>query len=1093
LPGALSLALAALGLAAVCGLGQQVETLISAGLLEPYGAAVDLCNYYYITDSANNRLVRYTPKTGVVTNFAGSPSREAGATDGKGIFARFYSPQGIVVVPARKGLIVADSGNHLLRQVSYAGEVTTVAGSTGGFQDGTGTVARFQAPAGLAADSEGNVYIADLQNHAIRKLALNNVVTTLAANFVRPGAVAIGDDGRLYVADMGHHSIKAIPDLSRTNQTAVLVAGSGSSGMFGYKDSMYATNALFDNPNSLLWVGGNIGLLVGDSGNHVLRRVFTNTVSQTYSVETYAPSVGIGLNNPVGLAGDLAGSLLVVDLGNNNLRRISAVQPAQPPVGNPVIGYVELTNSFMGTRLFAVGSATFTNDVVVGILAEPDTYTFYTFGSTGAAEGVPDPTSASALAPAYAENSPTLPTNLLDLVSADVKSNVTIKAISTHPQRQPSDVVSASFRFQVADPAIYGFNPAAFTMGSATTNADLWYTTDGQDPAPGGSAAKLYQKDQLLDILRGTNDVVFKVRGFRPAYYPSAIVQRTVVGQAFVVTNIEVSALGFVRDFTGAPGATLVLPIELRLAGNGVLGSLQFRVEVQTNGTAPMLAAPLRLVAASPQDFIPLTTTLGEPTDLIHYTTGTGTGLGLAYLPAQQNFRIDESGPIVLLWVTIPPAAKEGQSYTLAVLEPSGTSESSQDAVLLTPTANRTLWISKAPYLVGDSAPAEWYNAGDFGDQLLSNNDVNNAFYASLGVRVPFAFTDAFDAMDAFPLDTADRVGGDGQLRFLDWQITLERSLKLRPGGWRRTRGPGGERLPVAPPAAGKTSLKGPATTTLAGSAGPLWRRQVKVAAGTVENAQAADTVRVPICVSLVEGANLAGLQIWPVISTRVDAVDSEQPSQFEPNTLALMPAPSPSLCPGYSTNNVAYVWDRGRFDPPLVGTNLLGWLSFRVPGLAPDGQEFVVRFANADGAPVEDVQYDFETVPGSVWVNSLASRPPERISDEWKSYFFGSLTAASAQAGADPDNDGLSNLAEYLLNTNPTLPDWRIWVRLEGSNVVVGWYGEQAKRYEVLDSTDLNTWRSLSPVLPGNDQMQEFTDSNPAPAARFYRVRMLP
>jgi hypothetical protein len=205
------------------------------------------------------------------------------------------------------------------------------------------------------------------------------------------------------------------------------------------------------------------------------------------------------------------------------------------------------------------------------------------------------------------------------------------------------------------------------------------------------------------------------------------------------------------------------------------------------------------------------------------------------------------------------------------------------------------------------------------------------------------------------------------------------------------------------------------------------------------------------------------------------------------------MPAPSQSSFPGYSTDNVAYVWDRGRFDPPLVGSNLLGWLSFRVPSPAPDSQCWVIRFANADGAPAEDVQYDFETVPGAVWVNSPALRPPERISDEWKMHFFASLTAAGAEAGADPDGDGMSNLAEYLLNADPTVPDWRITVRLDKTNVVVGWYGEKSKRYEVLRSADLKTWQNLGPAVAGSDQMQEFTDVNPAPKAWFYRVRMLP
>src|SRR5687768_1105256 len=144
----------------------SLQNLVTGGLAEPYGVAVDAKNNYYITDSAHNRIAKYDPNSGVLTNVAGVFG-EIGSNDGPGVFAHFFSPQGIV--SARGGMVVADSGNHLIRFVALDGRVTTIAGSTLGFKDGAATTAQFNAPSGLAADTAGNIYVADLANNRIRK------------------------------------------------------------------------------------------------------------------------------------------------------------------------------------------------------------------------------------------------------------------------------------------------------------------------------------------------------------------------------------------------------------------------------------------------------------------------------------------------------------------------------------------------------------------------------------------------------------------------------------------------------------------------------------------------------------------------------------------------------------------------------------------------------------------------------------------------------------------------------------------------------------------------------------------------------------
>jgi hypothetical protein len=613
---------------------------------------------------------------------------------------------------------------------------------------------------------------------------------------------------------------------------------------------------------------------------------------------------------------------------------------------------------------------------------------------------------------------------------------------------------------------------------------------DGTNPEPNPALSKRYIQGDKLNLLTGPAELTFKVRGFKAGYAPSLIIQRTVVNQSFVITNLQMSAIGVEEDSRGAPGSTVVLPLELKLAENNVFQTLQFRVEVQAEKGAPLLSAPPRVLAPTGKDFIPVSTPLVKPTYLSYYTNGLTVGAGVAYLGTNASSRITSSGPIALLAVTIPTNATVGQRYTVAVLEPSGTPDGLQNALLLNPMGNRTLLVTNLSYLVGDTAVAQWYNCGSFGDGLLSNNDVNNAFYASLGVRTPFAFTDVFDAMDAFPLDSAVAAGGDGQIRYLDWQIVLERSLRLRTDNWLRQRGAGGLRTAVSLTRTGSRALQ-PATEAPPLSA--AWNCQVKVSAGTVENVPPGGSVRVPIWIEVAPGAALAGFQCWPIIALQPDAVESEVAAVFEANAGAGIPTPAQSACPGYSASNVAYVWDRGQFSPPLSGSNLIGWLSFQAPALAPQGACYCIRFRNADGAPLQDVQYSFETVPGAVWVNTSAGQPPTRISDEWKLHYFGSATADIAQDQADADGDGLSNLAEYALKADPTKPDWQVSVGRQNGGIVLRWYAEKGKAYRLYASSDLKNWAPLGEPLSGNDQVLEYVGISPRQGAQFYRVQILP
>ena len=144
----------------------------SAQFNNPFAVAVDGADNLYVSDSANDTIRKITP-SGVVRTLAGLPGY-AGNTDGNGNDARFWNPQGLTV-DDKGNIYVADTGNNTVRKITPMGEVTTLAGlaGTSGTTDRAGESARFNSPGGVAVDRAGNVYVADTNNHCIRKIALS--------------------------------------------------------------------------------------------------------------------------------------------------------------------------------------------------------------------------------------------------------------------------------------------------------------------------------------------------------------------------------------------------------------------------------------------------------------------------------------------------------------------------------------------------------------------------------------------------------------------------------------------------------------------------------------------------------------------------------------------------------------------------------------------------------------------------------------------------------------------------------------------------------------------------------------------------------
>ena len=317
---------------------------VDARFNSPFDVAVDAAGYVYVADRLNHRIRRIGPE-GMMESFAGTGVDGFGGDGGAAREAQLNGPIG-VAVDAAGYVYVADRLNHRVRRIGPDGTIETIAGTGApgfGGNGGPATSAQLNNPTGVAVDAAGNVYIADSENHWIRRIGAGGTITAYAGSrFPRYGGdggpataarlnypfdVEADADGNVYVADTINHRVRRItPD-----GTIGTFAGTGDDGDSG--DGGPATAAQIDEPSGLA-VDGAGNVYVADWGNHKIRRIGPDGTITTFAGTGASglggdgrPAAAAPVFSPSGVAVGPAGRVYIAESGAHRIRVVTVTNP----------------------------------------------------------------------------------------------------------------------------------------------------------------------------------------------------------------------------------------------------------------------------------------------------------------------------------------------------------------------------------------------------------------------------------------------------------------------------------------------------------------------------------------------------------------------------------------------------------------------------------------------------------------------------------------------------------------------------------------------------------------------------------------------
>jgi len=357
------------------------------------GVTFDGAGNVYIADR-NNNVVRKVNTSGIISTFAGTGTAGYSGDNGPATLAKLNQPYG-VASDAAGNVYIADYNNNVIRKVSTTGTITTYAGvGLPGYSGdiGPATAAGLNGPTGVAVDTTGNLFIADANNNVVREVMSGSIYTiagtgthgysgdgdfAVNAKLYYPVSVAVDPYDQLYIADFNNHVVRKIDTLGKIST----FAGNGTVGHSG--DGHPATMANLHNPAGVSVYGfGNV--YISDEGNNAIRMVNSSGIITTFAgtfTNGYTGDGGLAvvaeLSSPKGIAADGLNRLYIADFDNNVIRLVSTLT-ATPNVptgtGTEIKVYPNPSNGSFTIQVPGTGSdATITITDVLGRIIDTRT------------------------------------------------------------------------------------------------------------------------------------------------------------------------------------------------------------------------------------------------------------------------------------------------------------------------------------------------------------------------------------------------------------------------------------------------------------------------------------------------------------------------------------------------------------------------------------------------------------------------------------------------------------------------------------------------------------------------------------------------
>jgi hypothetical protein len=485
----------------------------------------------------------------------------------------------------------------------------------------------------------------------------------------------------------------------------------------------------------------------------------------------------------------------------------------------------------------------------------------------------------------------------------------------------------------------------------------------------------------------------------------------------------------------------------------------------------------------------------------------------ISYSQAHDTIFLSGGGKVIVGGYSfiIPQNAVNGQTYQINTGNGSATSDGISAPVFIETVTNGSLGqgamnstkiitVGSARYLVGDVSPFRWFNAGDFGDTNLENNDVTEVYQSAIyGLNKPPPGSDFFDAMDSSDgsdnnyysgtdADINSITQGDGKLAVDDVYVTYRRSLDYSLKWYARYWSNGVRNAVAVSNSLTRLSLKSTPRPVKMAQSGP---RYVTVAADQVISGGSLN-VQIPI---RVLAADTMPIRVT-MFNVEIDPLDGSP---------AITNAVTFTASAGLNTTNVLTaslaknMYSEAFLDPSVTGvsgTNIIGTLNITLPTNITANSSYLVHFDHFSASPNGLALFHATVNDGLITVgNRTGSSWNDGISDTWRLLYFGTVSNTLSAANADPDGDGASNWQEFIAGTNPMDATSVFQVQptavVPGGGFILQWPSVVNKVYSIQCSpaSGLGQWTTLVTNLMGTGQPMQWTDLSSSGTARLYRA----